>query len=90
MKYHRVQLLRPGNPSHPVRGAWIEILCQGSNREYLAKSHPVRGAWIEMMILHYQIPLQASHPVRGAWIEIAVDTPIAFAVNVAPREGCVD
>ena len=34
--------------SHPVRGAWIEILgiFVGNN---LIPSHPVRGAWIEIL-----------------------------------------
>ena len=38
--------------SHPVRGAWIEIVYQ----LYIAVvkvSHPVRGAWIEMYTLKY-------------------------------------
>ena len=36
--------------SHPVRGAWIEIMrtiCCLS----LTRSHPVRGAWIEILVL---------------------------------------
>ncbi len=33
--------------SHPVRGAWIEMVIS-PNPKYNAESHPVRGAWIEM------------------------------------------
>ena len=34
--------------SHPVRGAWIEILV-GAKGDKGDKSHPVRGAWIEIV-----------------------------------------
>ena len=33
--------------SHPVRGAWIEML-DASDYEKGVQSHPVRGAWIEI------------------------------------------
>ena len=33
--------------SHPVRGAWIEIMLLAPVIS-LIRSHPVRGAWIEM------------------------------------------
>ena len=33
--------------SHPVRGAWIEML-KKQKAEHEARSHPVRGAWIEI------------------------------------------
>ena len=35
--------------SHPVRGAWIEIL-YARIRRFSFSSHPVRGAWIEIVI----------------------------------------
>ena len=35
--------------SHPVRGAWIEILDVLEIRVNGFVSHPVRGAWIEIM-----------------------------------------
>ena len=57
--------------SHPVRGAWIEILGKFGDRIKGFLSHPVRGAWIEIMRKEYPYYLAySSHPVRGAWIEI--------------------
>ena len=35
--------------SHPVRGAWIEIMYYIYNID-VVRSHPVRGAWIEIRI----------------------------------------
>ena len=55
--------------SHPVRGAWIEII--PAWRMFSApKSHPVRGAWIEIGFSLDIGGAVKSHPVRGAWIEI--------------------
>ena len=34
--------------SHPVRGAWIEIIATASLPTTGQVSHPVRGAWIEI------------------------------------------
>ena len=34
--------------SHPVRGAWIEIMHKMSQLYGIPLSHPVRGAWIEI------------------------------------------
>ena len=34
--------------SHPVRGAWIEIVLKALGFEKEEESHPVRGAWIEI------------------------------------------
>ena len=34
--------------SHPVRGAWIEILFAEQPDIVVEPSHPVRGAWIEI------------------------------------------
>ena len=73
MKWNNQLRYAAGILSHPVRGAWIEILeiiCgQGSDFE----SHPVRGAWIEILKLFVFLALDMSHPVRGAWIEIGRD-----------------
>ena len=33
--------------SHPVRGAWVEIIMFYTSIAKLS-SHPVRGAWVEM------------------------------------------
>ena len=70
--------------SHPVRGAWIEILTR-----YFAHldnpSHPVRGAWIEISLLQKFIDEIRSHPVRGAWIEIrAVELTDACVAGRTP------
>ena len=37
-----------GEMSHPVRGAWIEIVNAFCN-DVVIPSHPVRGAWIEIL-----------------------------------------
>ena len=42
--------------SHPVRGAWIEIVNEKGVIEVEKGSHPVRGAWIEM-----RVTLQRKH-----------------------------
>ena len=36
--------------SHPVRGAWIEIIYARSKKIVETESHPVRGAWIEIVV----------------------------------------
>ena len=57
--------------SHPVRGAWIEIISDLVSRIEALESHPVRGAWIEILSKVAEWYLRVlSHPVRGAWIEI--------------------
>ena len=35
-------------PSHPSRGAWIEILLGRFKEGLICTSHPSRGAWIEI------------------------------------------
>ena len=35
--------------SHPVRGAWIEIVVEAPIPNAPQMSHPVRGAWIEII-----------------------------------------
>ena len=37
--------------SHPVRGAWIEIITLWYIEVDHLMSHPVRGAWIEILYL---------------------------------------
>ena len=52
------------NKSHPVRGAWIEMVLL----EQLAidlESHPVRGAWIEMPCSHCSITSATVAPRQG-------------------------
>ena len=56
--------------SHPVRGAWIEIINMGSCDNVSSGRTPsgVRG-----LKCRYFLTVSAnslSHPVRGAWIEI--------------------
>ena len=38
------------NRSHPVRGAWIEMLIIKVEQVLAIQSHPVRGAWIEILL----------------------------------------
>ena len=47
MKRPRCGIAAGRSPSHPVRGAWIEIWAALAARRSVA-SHPVRGAWIEI------------------------------------------
>ena len=42
--------------SHPVRGAWIEMLPEAGTLTTIW-SHPVRGAWIEICIFASLRPL---------------------------------
>ena len=66
--------------SHPVRGAWIEILKVTGIFRMSGLSHPVRGAWIEISgNTHYEYICEKSHPVRGAWIEIQRNGDISKA-----------
>ena len=54
-------------PSHPSRGAWIEMT-PNNHKACTTESHPSRGAWIEMML--WQTPRQ---PVRVAPLTGCVD-----------------
>ena len=56
--------------SHPARGAWIEIIVTGENKQ-ATTSHPARGAWIEIIAALKAASEAKSHPARGAWIEMA-------------------
>ncbi len=47
MKFGLSNTLYPIRPSHPARGAWIEIPWEEDDRLKLM-SHPARGAWIEI------------------------------------------
>ncbi len=47
MKSQELQQQLARLASHPVRGAWIEIMT-GTEVPESAPSHPVRGAWIEI------------------------------------------
>ena len=50
--------------SHPVRGAWIEMV--GKLLLYLvAPSHPVRGAWIEMVSVMPKISVLVGRTPSG-------------------------
>ena len=75
--------------SHPVRGAWIEIISLLLVLK-LSKSHPVRGAWIEITRHLSSVWRVMSHPVRGAWIEISRIGSLYSSHSVASRKGCVD
>ena len=81
---------RETDPSHPARGAWIEIARVGKMVE-IVESHPARGAWIEMFAVPCIVnAIYASHPARGAWIEILAGHVAHLEDTVAPRTGCVD
>ena len=77
-------------PSHPSRGAWIEITVWSITLMRRTKSHPSRGAWIEILGMGSSITLQPSHPSRGAWIEIILLPRLLRLHKVAPLAGCVD
>ena len=70
MKYVDIYCVVCADKSHPVRGAWIEILVKDKYYTDTSTSHPVRGAWIEMYTVVFLLLSVVSHPVRGAWIEI--------------------
>ena len=57
--------------SHPVRGAWIEILPASEPDKMLISRTPsgVRGLKSEEIQIGGVTKLP-SHPVRGAWIEM--------------------
>ena len=76
--------------SHPVRGAWIEIILDIAQMKKSVCRTPsgVRGLkFIPGVNTHEHL---ASHPVRGAWIEMAIADNNARQGDVAPRQGCVD
>ena len=45
--------------SHPVRGAWVEIVAIIETDKY-GVSHPVRGAWVEIGSAQILLPVKAS------------------------------
>ena len=73
--------------SHPVRGAWIEIL-----QKALYKSDPprrtpsgVRG--LKFWLTFLKTRNISSHPVRGAWIEIITLVSPYFVKSSHPVRG---
>ena len=55
-------------PSHPSRGAWIEMCTPARTRPALSASHPSRGAWIEIRSAATPTghrPGRTPHGVRG-------------------------
>ena len=77
-------------PSHPARGAWIEIYPDEVLTATMLWSHPARGAWIEIVTSSAVMSRRMSHPARGAWIEMLPIVRTAAVLGVAPRKGCVD
>ena len=51
-------------PSHPTRGAWIEITFRKA-LEILDESHPTRGAWIEIGKNTYWVLMSYSRTPPG-------------------------
>ena len=64
-------LPRRSLPSHPSRGAWIEIIRKPIGYVLVGRRTPrgVRGLKLMMVALSVYAPA-LSHPSRGAWIEI--------------------
>ncbi len=52
-------------PSHPARGAWIEIATITVNVDSGASSHPARGAWIEIPRVSAVIGATCVAPRKG-------------------------
>ena len=77
-------------PSHPARGAWIEICGLDILLLSPITSHPARGAWIEIGNVRQKLRQAESHPARGAWIEMGIADGSGRCCGVAPRTGCVD
>ena len=50
--------------SHPVRGAWIEIM-RFTGAAFFIMSHPVRGAWIEIYLVSAFVPVPNVAPRQG-------------------------
>ena len=74
-------------PSHPARGAWIEIgkwaapTCGGSGRT----PHGVRG--LKYVFSSLILSALVSHPARGAWIEITARPCPAAPAQSHPVRG---
>ena len=50
MKYHKLQKMKVGNLSRPVRALWIEIPVVIHELMKLDTSRPVRALWIEILM----------------------------------------
>ena len=70
MKFYWSKLEELHYPSHPTRGAWIEIFVEIDviRIPQSRTPHGVRG--LKYRSLPGGPPVDASHPTRGAWIEI--------------------
>ena len=70
LKSDRPELLPGGVPSHPSRGAWIEIMITGKRcaPSWGRTPRGVRG--LKSPPPPTERALSLSHPSRGAWIEI--------------------
>ena len=77
-------------PSHPTRGAWIEMSKSFVQIQSLQGRTPrgVRG--LKSMWSRICAPFFKSHPTRGAWIEILRLRKRKAVILVAPHAGCVD
>ena len=65
MKYVVVGELVDALQSHPLRGAWIEILMALTPMSAPARSHPSRGAWIEIPARSFERSSQPVAPLTG-------------------------
>ena len=75
LKYRPRNRRQPHRPSHPSRGAWIEIWATTGAWACSRRRtpHGVRG--LKLLSYQHQLLVQVSHPSRGAWIEITPRTP---------------
>ena len=65
LKYSRKPLVYTHDPSHPARGAWIEMLFCYARQPLLLMSHPARGAWIEIKTFEGVAAAMAVAPRKG-------------------------
>ena len=89
-RLHWKNSVRPLWQSHPLRGAWIEILTGNASGYSLAVA-PLTGCvdWNFSLFVPSSESV-SSHPLRGAWIEIWFPYCIHLQALVAPLTGCVD
>ena len=70
LKWQEMRIASKGVPSHPSRGAWIEMSNHAS-RSASSRSHPSRGAWIEIYRheIRRRYTCRTPHGVRGLKFE---------------------
>ena len=76
--------------SHPIRGAWIEMVSYATPTYGQISRTPygVRGLKFDGGVS--VLGVSQSHPIRGAWIEMPKMCVKPRKSRVAPHTGCVD